>query len=104
MAVTVGDTGRLRTQLTGAQTLKVNLPPWAQFYSIYVESTAAVRVAPGDDATAVDGGAAATNYITVAVGVERSEPLPRKAHRAEQSLALYSAGAAVVVVSAYERA
>lgn len=107
MAQTVGETGKIRFTLTAAQSQKVTLPSWARAYSVYVDSVAAVRVAPGDDATAVEGSTSPANYDTVGVGFEMPPRwLPRAAGRsvpATQSIWVYSAGAAVVVVSAYEQ-
>jgi hypothetical protein len=105
VAQTVGSTGTLRHTLTANQSEKITLPVWAKSYSVYVEATAAVRVAPGTDAGAVEGSTTPTNYVTVGIGEERSAPLHRKANKltaAERSLWLFSTGAAVVVVSAFE--
>jgi hypothetical protein len=110
MAQTVGETGYIRFTLTANQSQLVTLPRWARAYSVAVDSVAAVRVAPGDDATAVEGSTSPANYVTVGVGQElpprwigraggRARPAASK-----QKIWVHSAGAAVLTVIALEAA
>ncbi len=105
MAKTVGETGVLRITLVGAAAEKVTLPAWARSYSVLCESVATVRVGPGDDATAVEGSTSPAQYKNVVVTQFLTEPFPHAAGRARvasPSIWVYSAGAAEIVVSAYE--
>ncbi len=105
MAKTVGSTGRLRITLVGAAAEFVTFPSWARRYRVTCESVAAVRIGPDGDASAVEGSTSPAQYESLAVGFDFEETLPRAAGRARidtPGIWLYSAGAAVVVVSVYE--